>query len=160
MSIQIMSKVYFVNLPTNEKFVLLILADHCDIRGVCWPSQERLARYTSLSVRTVSRCIKQLLEDDWLTVLRKSKGTGISTKYQLNLKRIVEVPEAVSGTIQSTGHPDQSTGQTRQKYPTQLHVNHKEPPRTVAPSQSDDNSKALAIKSLREHLERQRRRQA
>jgi hypothetical protein len=43
MSIKIMAAVWELNLPQNQKLVLLALADHADDRGTCYPSVARIA---------------------------------------------------------------------------------------------------------------------
>ena len=47
---------------SGRKVLLLALANYADEHGVCWPSQETLARNTEQSVDTVQRQLKKLLE--------------------------------------------------------------------------------------------------
>ena len=55
-------------ITTNEKFVLLGIANHSRPDGTnAFPSLDTLARYTLLSRSTVQRCIKELLSKGFLT---------------------------------------------------------------------------------------------
>ena len=47
-------------LPLKESMVLLALADQANDEGLCWPSQETLAKKSRGSVRSVKRAIKFL----------------------------------------------------------------------------------------------------
>jgi len=69
---------------TNEKFVLLGIANHAQPNGAgAFPSLETLARYTRLSKSTVQRCVKKLVERGLLT---KSSGNGRkSTSYTVEM---------------------------------------------------------------------------
>ena len=42
MSFQAMAAAIPLRLPTNDKFVLLMLANYADENGKCWPSIDRL----------------------------------------------------------------------------------------------------------------------
>ena len=56
-----MSWAFKQHLPAAEKLVLLSLADHHNGgTGLCIPGQRSIADQTSLSVRTVQRCLQQL----------------------------------------------------------------------------------------------------
>lgn len=51
---------YRQDAASSAKFVLVTLADFADEAGTCFPSQERLARLTGLSVRSVRRAVEEL----------------------------------------------------------------------------------------------------
>ena len=69
---------------TNEKFVLLGIANHAQPSGKgAFPSLETLSRYTRLSKSTVQRCVKKLVDQGLLT---KSSGNGRkSTSYTIEM---------------------------------------------------------------------------
>jgi len=61
MSNRVQTAVGDLGAPTNVKFVLLKYADHADDQGRnTWPSYDRIARFTGLSVRTVTRIVGEL----------------------------------------------------------------------------------------------------
>ena len=67
-------------ITTNEKFVLLGIANHSRPDGTnAFPSLDTLARYTLLSRSTVQRCIKELLRKGFLTY--ESGGGRKSNTY-------------------------------------------------------------------------------
>lgn len=77
MSIRIMSEVWRTNLPTTEKMILLVIADHATDEGDnAWPSQMTIATRASCNVRTVQRSINKLVEDGWLWVEKRGGGSA------------------------------------------------------------------------------------
>ena len=49
------------DLPSSEKLLLILLADHADDEtGKCWPSQNYIARRSGFSRSTINRTIKRL----------------------------------------------------------------------------------------------------
>ena len=63
-----MSAVWNTDLPCAEKMVLLALSDNANDEGVCWPSIRTICRKTSLTERTVQKCISRLGEKGLLSV--------------------------------------------------------------------------------------------
>lgn len=76
MSIRLMSAVFELNLETSEKFVLLVLCDFANDEGLSvYPSQNTIARKTSLSRRTVTYAVKSLAEKGYIEVIgKRDKG--------------------------------------------------------------------------------------
>ena len=69
-----MSEVWRTKLPTSEKMVLLVIADHASDEGDnAWPSQATIAERASCTIRTVQRCVNNLVKDGYL---RMEKGAG------------------------------------------------------------------------------------
>jgi hypothetical protein len=54
-------------LTATERAVLLALADHANQDGQCFPSQQRLAKFTGAGERSVRRALKRLEEVDLIT---------------------------------------------------------------------------------------------
>jgi len=95
MSIRLMSEVWRTNLPTVEKMVLLIIADHASDDGTeAWPSQATIATKASISIRTVQRAVNSLVEAKYLW-MAKGQGGSVNCredrrphKYTINIKRL------------------------------------------------------------------------
>ena len=76
--------------PAPVKLVALILADHADSDGVCWPSYRRIAERSCLSERTVRRHIHELIGQGVVRKLRTGGGVADSgdREWVTNLYRI------------------------------------------------------------------------
>jgi hypothetical protein len=95
MSIRLMSECWRTELPTVEKMVLLIIADHASDDGTeAWPSQATIAAKASISIRTVQRAVNSLVAAGYLWM---EKGAGGSAncredrrphRYTINIKRL------------------------------------------------------------------------
>jgi DNA-binding transcriptional MocR family regulator len=82
-------------LPTVEKMVLLVIADHASDDGTeAWPSQATIAAKASISIRTVQRAVNSLVAAGYLWM---EKGAGGSVncredrrphRYTINIKRL------------------------------------------------------------------------
>jgi DNA-binding MarR family transcriptional regulator len=85
MSFQAMAKAVEIKLPTQEKFVLIMLANYADESGKCWPSVQTLATNTGLSTATVKRALKKLIARGLLSREQRRKGNlKTSSLYSLN----------------------------------------------------------------------------
>lgn len=75
-----------VFIPTAEKLVLLVLADHADSDGVSFPSQETIAKETGLGRTKVGAAIRELERRRWITRQRILDGGRIwaRTVYRLS----------------------------------------------------------------------------
>ena len=60
----------------SNKLTLLALANYADHRGICWPTQETLARDTEQSVDTVQRRLKSLVKLGLVRVETRPGGRG------------------------------------------------------------------------------------
>lgn len=95
MSIRLMSEVWRTGLPTVEKMVLLIIADHASDDGTeAWPSQATIAAKASISIRTVQRAVNSLVEAKYLW-MAKGQGGSVNCredrrphKYTINIKKL------------------------------------------------------------------------
>lgn len=75
MSVKVMSLVWEMDLPTSEKMVLLVIADHADDQGEnAWPAVATIARKASLSDRQTQRMIKQLTNLGLISVEKQAGG--------------------------------------------------------------------------------------
>ena len=90
-----MTEVWKTNLPTTEKMVLLVIADHANEDGTeAWPSQATIAAKCSITVRTVQRSVNTLVKHKYI-FLEKRAGGSLNcredrrpNKYTINLKRL------------------------------------------------------------------------
>lgn len=95
MSIRLMSEVWRTNLPTVEKMVLLVIADHASDDGTeAWPSQATIAAKASISIRTVQRAVNSLVEKGYLWMAKGAGGSATCRddrrphKYTLRLEKL------------------------------------------------------------------------
>lgn len=76
------------------KAVLIVLADHVDQDGWCWPTVARIGFRAGCDVRTVQRALRQLAGDG-LIQAEIAVGRGHVSRYRLfhNLDEHQEVPQ-------------------------------------------------------------------
>lgn len=89
--------------PAPVKLVALILADHCDADGFCWPSYRRLAERSCLSERSVRRHVHELIAGGIVTKVRTgcvtTKGgrrLRITNAYRVNADALAGRPSLLS----------------------------------------------------------------
>jgi SOS-response transcriptional repressor LexA len=70
-----------------RKVLLLVLANYADEDGICWPSQETLAKGTEQSLDTIQRQLKKLEQKELITVAARPQGRGRwpGRTYKLNM---------------------------------------------------------------------------
>jgi biotin operon repressor len=104
MSIKVMSAVWELNLPQNQKLVLLALADHANDEGVCYPSVGRVAWKTGISERQVQRIVQKLRAAGLVVLLRNAQGgRGNPAVYEVQPQKGVKLsPFAGRGDIGDT----------------------------------------------------------
>ncbi|MCC0048036.1 MAG: helix-turn-helix domain-containing protein [Rhodobiaceae bacterium] len=73
----------------GAKVVLLALANYADERGVCWPSQQRLAADTEQSIDTIQRRLKDLEASGLIERQRRTTNTGhrLADCYHLKMPK-------------------------------------------------------------------------
>jgi DNA-binding transcriptional MocR family regulator len=76
----------------RRKVLLLALANYADDKGVCWPSQETLARDTEQSVDTVQRQLDVLEKRQLLQRERMPKRRGQWQGHRYKLPLQVDLP--------------------------------------------------------------------
>jgi len=85
--------------PAPVKLVALILADHADSDGICWPSYRRIAELSCLSERTVRRYVGELVD---ARIVRKLQTGGLrshdgervwtSNHYRIDAEALAALP--------------------------------------------------------------------
>ena len=95
MSIRLMSDVWRTNLPTTEKMVLLVIADHANDEGTqSYPSQATIAEKASISIRTVQRAVNTLVSEGYIRMFKHSGGSANCRDdrrphlYQININKL------------------------------------------------------------------------
>lgn len=93
------------------KLVALILADHADSDGICWPSYRRIAERSCLSERTVRRYVGELVRAG---VVRKLKTGGLTSEggarvwttnhYRIEAEALAALPSLLK--VVAEGHPE------------------------------------------------------
>nr|WP_101127829.1 helix-turn-helix domain-containing protein [Neisseria meningitidis] len=93
MSVKLMSAAWDMDLPMGQKMLLLALCDHANDDGVCYPSQEKLAKKCSMGERTVISHI-QWLERHGIVSRERRQNTQRrkSDLYQITLGNYTAEP--------------------------------------------------------------------
>ena len=91
MSFQAMAWAINQKLPTNEKFVLIMIANYANDRGFCWPSIKTLSDNTGLSRSSVKRIIGKLIKDNVIEVKPRKLAMG---NFTSNMYKIIVTPTA------------------------------------------------------------------
>lgn len=86
MSNKIMNICWQIELKTEQKFILIALADYADDSGICFPSYEKLSKKCSTSKRIAIRTIKNLIE---LGVIEKVNTAKKATNsYRIKVEEL------------------------------------------------------------------------
>ena len=92
MSIKAMTWVFDLELPPTPKLVLLVLADHADDKGFCFPGAATISRRASVSERTLTRVLADLEAKGYIARSRRhlSNGNRTSDGYVLTPDQATE----------------------------------------------------------------------
>lgn len=92
------------------KLVAVVLADHADRDGLCWPSYRRIAERSGLDERTVRRHVKVLLDLGVIEKLRTGtmaqvgdRFVHVTNLYRFNEDRLRRFPMLVSSKLSTEG---------------------------------------------------------
>ena len=106
----------------KARLVHLVLADHANDDGLCWPSQQRIAKRAGCSVEHVRTTVKQLVKDGFVEIIKSSTREGEPHHYKMLVPKSSGVPKSV-------GEGPQVDGPTS---PNPSPSNHQEPSRTIS----------------------------
>lgn len=106
----------------KQRLVHLVLADHANDEGVCWPSQVTIARRAGCSVEHVRLTIKDMVTDGYVEIIKGSTRQGEANRYLL--KSPNHMGTNTVGVPKSTGEGPQVDGTTSPNTPPS---NRKEP---------------------------------
>lgn len=88
----------YLHVKPAVKLVALVLADHANEDGLCWPSYARIAERTGVDKRTVQRHVKTLTRMGVLTKVRtgcvsreRTQTIHLTNAYVLHADRLVEL---------------------------------------------------------------------
>lgn len=89
--------------PAPLKLVAIILADHADSDGLCWPSYRKIAQRANMHERSVQRHIKELQNRGVITKIRTGtivkdgeKVTRVSNAYRVNAHILIKMAAKLS----------------------------------------------------------------
>lgn len=89
----------------KARLIHVVLADHANDDGFCWPSQSTIARRAGCSVEHVRVTVKQMLADGFIKIIDPGTREGDPHRYQLVVPKSFGVPK-------SSGQPPQVDGPT------------------------------------------------
>jgi hypothetical protein len=106
MSIKHMSMIFeHLQVKPAPKLVALVLADHANAEGVCFPSYRRIADWTGMDKRTIQRHVRFLIDLGVVTKLRTghivktgTKTIRVSNAYKIHLDRLIRLSTIDLGT--------------------------------------------------------------
>jgi hypothetical protein len=85
--------------PSHLKLTLLILADHCDAEGVCWPSYATVAARACCSRRQAITNVQRLIDTGFVEIVelggRRPNGKGganVSNLFRINEQLLASLP--------------------------------------------------------------------
>lgn len=94
MSVHVMSAVIHHSLATGPTFtVALILADHADSRGWCWPSIDKIADESRVSRSTVKRSLNELEALGEVERVSGPGGPGGTNRYRVMARHVDNLSE-------------------------------------------------------------------
>lgn len=75
---------------SNEKFVLVALADNADTFGICFPSYKHIHQKTGISLRTIKRCVQSLVDQGIIIKAPRNRddGSHSSNAYWLTFNNV------------------------------------------------------------------------
>lgn len=85
MTVAVMTWAFKQDVRPTQKMVLLVLADHANDNGECWPSIATIARKASMSATSVKRNLADLEKTGLIRRERRkrSDGSWTSSRYFL-----------------------------------------------------------------------------
>lgn len=104
-----MAEVWTIVLKAGQRDVLLVMADHANDEGLCWPGIPKIAWKVDKDRRTIQRTMRQLEESGLIEkVGRVAGGRGYTTLFQLRLDKGVKKSPFVA----ESGEWEESEGLT------------------------------------------------
>jgi DNA-binding transcriptional ArsR family regulator len=92
-----------LNAKPAPKLIALVLADHADADGLCWPSYRRLSSITGMDERTVRRHVKELIERGVVKKVRtgsvatdNGRRVYVSNAYRVDANVLRRLPSLLS----------------------------------------------------------------
>ena len=102
-------------LSSRAKLVAFVLVKHMNNKtGKCYPSEERMASQSSLSVRTVRRAINELKDAGYLLVKKSTSSASNYLHNEYMLQTTGQIEQTTGQMGPTTGQMEQTTGQLGQ----------------------------------------------
>ena len=113
MSVKTQGDAWELNLPPNEKYLLIALADHADHNGKnAFPGVELLAAKTGYSERSVRRILESLEEKAVIIQTHRGSGQGNFDAYSIDVKAVELSPYfAQRKAVKMSGLSNKQSGQ-------------------------------------------------
>jgi len=103
MSVLVMKRVWELDLPTNEKLVLLALADYADHSGFCFPGVARLAWKSGYRIRQTKNILRSLRAKGVLEAIGSSAGgREIRKAYRIHPEKGAKLAPFRTQTVQAS----------------------------------------------------------
>lgn len=84
-----MSKVWECSPHSDDTLLtFLALADWSDDDGFCFPGIAQIAKKSRQSERNAKRCIRRLVDEEFLSIVDSGGGRGNRPKYQINIDKL------------------------------------------------------------------------
>lgn len=114
MSIEVMTAVWKLDLPRDEKIVLLAFADHADDDGFCFPSVGRIAWKCGYSTRSIQRKISDLVNERKILQIVgvEDHKNGKPTRYRVLPSKGTVLPPFIAKTFRDKLSPGDTGGAT------------------------------------------------
>src|SRR5690625_3787899 len=113
-----MSWAFKQKLDSGPKFVLVAIANFADGSGLCFPGQERLARMTGFSVRSIRNHVLALEEAGLIQRSGRRRDDGMKTSDEYQLLMSPAESAAKSPAKPAAESPAESAATHRQNFPT------------------------------------------
>lgn len=133
--------VLYLPISANAVRVYCVLRRFADNQtGECFPSRRLLAMKARVSVQTLDRCVKELVEHHAITVRPRKNNAG---DWSSNLYTVMSYPQNYSGVAKKLGVPlltDDETGSPKTRARTRPITNQKQELRNYNLSQQQNAS--------------------
>jgi len=119
--------VLYLPISANAVRVYCVLRRFADNQtGECFPSRRLLAMKARVSVQTLDRCVKELVEHHAITVRPRKNNAG---DWSSNLYTVMSYPQNFEGVAKKLGIPlltDDETGSPKTRARTRTNMNEKQ----------------------------------
>lgn len=85
------------------KLVAIILADHANAEGVCWPSYKRIGKLANMHPDTVKRHVRALIETGMITKLRTGYVVKNDKKQVITATNLYQFTDDIDGKLSTDG---------------------------------------------------------
>ena len=105
------------DLTAPQAHLLITLFKFSDARGFCFPSYNKLLKYTKMSRNTLCKHIKSLVSAGWIEYRSGNKQIQQSNSYLINLERLSLTLDTPSKPLKPTSEPLTTTFVSNSTHP-------------------------------------------